>query len=78
MNTNKLEEFNLSEKYGLESILPRDEFLSKMNLLQNGLTIDFANSLLQKNGPNELKSAKKKNGITIFLKVFLALLILFF
>ena len=68
MNTNKLEEFNLSEKYGLESILPRDEFLSKMNLLQNGLTIDFANSLLQKNGPNELKSAKEKKWYNYFFE----------
>lgn len=67
MNKNsKLEEFNLEEKYGLESILPRDEFLSKMNFLKNGLTTDYAKNLLHKNGPNELKSAKEKKWYNYF------------
>lgn len=67
MNTKKLEEFNLSEKYGLQAILPDNEFLSKMNFLKDGLTADFAKSLLQKNGPNELKSAKEKKWYNYFL-----------
>lgn len=67
MKTNsKLEEFNVAEKYGTESILPHDEFLSKMNFLKNGLTTDFAKSLLQKNGPNELKSAREKKWYNYF------------
>lgn len=67
MNTNsKLEEFNLEEKYGLETILPHDEFLSKMNFLKNGLTTDYAKNLLHKNGPNELKSAKEKKWYNYF------------
>ncbi|MCI8352862.1 MAG: HAD-IC family P-type ATPase [Clostridia bacterium] len=67
MNTNsKLEEFNLEEKYGLETILPRDEFLSKMNFLKSGLTTDYAKNSLHKNGPNELKSAKEKKWYNYF------------
>ncbi len=67
MNTNsKLEEFNLEEKYGLETILPCDEFLSKMNFLKSGLTTDYAKSSLHKNGPNELKSAKEKKWYNYF------------
>ena len=30
----KLEEVNLIEKYGAETVLPPDEFLSKMNFLK--------------------------------------------
>lgn len=63
---NKLEEFNLREKYGLEAILPHDEFLSKMNFLKTGLTTDYAKISLQKNGPNELKSAKEKKWYNYF------------
>lgn len=30
----KLEEVNLIEKYGAETVLPPDEFLTKMNILK--------------------------------------------
>ena len=73
MNTNtntnmnsKLEEFNLEEKYGIETILAPDEFLSKMNFFKEGLTSDNAATLLQKNGLNELKSAKEKKWYNYF------------
>ncbi len=69
MNTNlKLEEFNLEEKYGIETILPSDEFLAKMNFLKNGLTTDFAKSLLVKNGLNELKGSKEKKWYNYFFE----------
>ncbi len=68
MNSNlKLEEINLSEKYGLETVLPSEEFLAKKNFLISGLTNDFAKSLLIKNGLNELKQSKEKNWYHYFL-----------
>lgn len=61
MNNNlKLEETNFQEKYGVEAILTPENFLAKMNFLKDGLTSEFAKSLLIKNGPNELKQAKEK------------------
>ena len=58
--TVKLEELHLDEKYGEQAILPTNEFLSKMNFLETGLSSDTAISLLHKNGLNELKQAREK------------------
>lgn len=73
MNSNlKLEEIDLEKNYCFECTLPPDEFLSKMNFFESGLTTDFAKNLLQKNGLNELKQSKEKKWYHYLLESLLS------
>lgn len=74
----KKDEIDIVSKYGKECILEKDEFLKQAEFDENGLKSDIALNLLNTYGLNELKQAKEKNGTIIFLKVYLALSILFY
>lgn len=57
---NPKEDLSVLELYGNECLLPKDEFLKKYHIKENGLSQNDAVSLLQKYGFNEIKQAKSK------------------
>lgn len=52
--------------YGEECTLSKDEFISKFSINENGLSSAEALGRLQKNGPNEIRSAKPKRWYNYF------------
>ena len=72
------EEVNVRKMYGEQCTLPKDEFIKKYRVNETGLSSKKANELIHNLGLNEIKQAKPKNGITIFLIVFFHLLIVYY
>ena len=57
---NAKEEVNVSKMYGEECTLPRDEFIKKFRVNENGLSSKRAEELIKNLGLNEVKQEKPK------------------
>lgn len=57
---NAKEEVNVSKMYGEECTLPRDEFINKFRVNENGLSSKRAEELIKNLGLNEVKQEKPK------------------
>ena len=66
--SNAKEEVNVSKMYGEECTLPRDEFIKKYKVNENGLSSERANQLIKNLGLNEIKQAKPKRWYNYFLE----------
>ena len=65
---NAKEEVNVSKMYGEECTLPRDEFIKKYKVNENGLSSEKASELIKNLGLNESKQAKPKKWYNYFLE----------
>ncbi len=65
------DEVNVSKLYGLEATLPKEDFIQKYKVKENGLSSQEAEERLRNLGLNE------KSGIITFWKVYLLLLTVF-
>ena len=65
---NAKEEVNVSKMYGEECTLPRDEFIKKYKVNENGLSSEKASGLIKNLGLNEIKQAKPKKWYNYFLE----------
>ena len=65
---NAKEEVNVSKMYGEECTLPRDEFIKKYKVNENGLSSEKASELIKNLGLNEIKQAKPKKWYNYFLE----------
>ncbi len=69
MKTNPKEDVNISELYGTDCVLPKEEFLKKYNInSENGLSSSIANAKLHKLGFNEITQNKSKKWYHYFFK----------
>ena len=57
---NTKEEVNIAEMYGKECTLPKEKFIKKYKVKENGLTSKEADNLIKNIGLNEVKQAKPK------------------
>ena len=57
---NTKEEVNIAEMYGEECTLPKEKFIKKYKVKENGLTSKEADNLIKNIGLNEVKQAKPK------------------
>ena len=62
------DEVNVSKMYGEECTLPKDEFLKKYKVNENGLSSNKAEELLRNLGLNEIKQSKPKRWYNYFLE----------
>ncbi len=62
------EEVNISKMYGEQCTLPKDEFLKKFRINENGLSSKQAEELIKNVGLNEIKQAKPKRWYHYFLE----------
>ena len=69
-NTRK--EIDVAKLYGNQCTLPKDEFLKKFKISEDGLSTKKANELLQNLGPNEMSQAKPKRWYNYFLESLLS------
>lgn len=67
VNTTK-EDVNINQLYGNEAILSKDEFIKKYNVQENGLSLDEANSRINRYGLNEVKQVKPKKWYNYFFE----------
>ena len=67
-NENIKEEISISKLYGNDCILPKDEFIKKYNIKSSGLTQNEVDTLIHKNGLNEIKGLKSKRWYHYFLE----------
>ena len=63
--------------YGKECTLKCEDFIKKFKIRKEGLSSQTAEELLHTFGYNEVKQGNLRNGIIIFLVVYLVLLIVF-
>ena len=66
--SNAKEEVNISKMYGEECTLPRDEFIKKYKINENGLSSQRANELIKNLGLNEIKQSKPKRWYNYFFE----------
>ena len=62
------EEVNVSKSYGMEATLPKEEFIKKFQVKENGLSSQEASEKISKLGLNEIKQAKPKKWYHYFLE----------
>ncbi len=60
------EELDVKKMYGEQCVLSKDDFMKKYDI--NGLSYDTAQSLLQKNGLNQISKAKPKSWYNYFFE----------
>ena len=65
---NTKEDVNVSKMYGEECTLPRDDFIEKYKVDENGLSSEKASELIKNLGLNEIKQAKPKKWYNYFLE----------
>ncbi len=65
------DEVNISKLYGLEATLPKEEFMQKYKVKENGLSSQEAEENLHNLGFNEIKQAKPKKWYHYFLESLL-------
>ena len=65
---NAKEEVNVSKMYGEECTLPRDEFIKKYKVNEEGLSSEKSSELIKNLGLNEIKQAKPKKWYNYFLE----------
>ncbi|MCI8636369.1 MAG: magnesium-translocating P-type ATPase [Clostridia bacterium] len=62
------DEVNVSKLYGLEATLPKEEFLQKYHIKENGLSSGEADEKIRNLGFNEIKQSKPKKWYNYFLE----------
>lgn len=62
------DEVNVSKLYGLEATLPKEEFIKKYQIKENGLSSSEADEKIRNLGFNEIKQAKPKKWYNYFLE----------
>ncbi len=62
------EELNIQEMYGNQCILSKDDFLSKYNFNENGLSSQEAQEMIAKNGVNQVSQSKPKKWYNYFFE----------
>lgn len=62
------EELNIKEMYGNQCILSKDDFLSKYNFNENGLSSQEAQEMIAKNGVNQVSQSKPKKWYNYFFE----------
>ena len=65
---NQKEEVNVRKMYGQECILPKEEFIQKYHIQEEGLSSEEAEEQIKKLGLNEIKQAKPKKWYNYFLE----------
>ncbi len=65
---NPKEEVNVRKMYGQECILPKDEFIKKYNVKEDGLSSSEAEYKIKQLGLNEIKQSKPKKWYNYFLE----------
>ena len=63
---NTKEDVNVSKMYGEECTLPRDDFIEKYKVDENGLSSEKASELIKNLGLNEIRQAKPKKWYNYF------------
>ena len=69
---NLKEDLNIKEIYGIQCILPKDDFINQYNFSINGLSSQEAQDLLHKNGVNQISQAKPKKWYNYFFESLLS------
>ncbi len=65
--SNKKEEVNISELYGMECTLSKEDFIEKYNINLDGLSQNEVNERINKYGLNEISQGKPKKWYNYFL-----------
>ena len=66
--TKQKEDLNIRNMYGNQCILSKDDFLSKYNFNENGLSSQEAQELIAKNGVNQVSQSKPKKWYNYFFE----------
>lgn len=66
--TKQKEDLNIRNMYGSQCILSKDDFLSKYNFDENGLSSQQAQEMIAKNGVNQVSQSKPKKWYNYFFE----------
>ncbi len=66
--TKQKEDLNIRDMYGNQCILSKDDFLSKYNFNENGLSSQEAQEMIAKNGVNQVSQSKPKKWYNYFFE----------
>ena len=66
--TKQKEDLNIRDMYGNQCILSKDDFLSKYNFNENGLSSQQAQEMIAKNGVNQVSQSKPKKWYNYFFE----------
>lgn len=66
--TKQKEDLNIRDMYGNQCILSKDDFLSKYNFDENGLSSQQAQEMIAKNGVNQVSQSKPKKWYNYFFE----------
>ena len=66
--TKQKEDLNIKDMYGSHCILSKDDFLSKYNFDENGLSSQEAQEMIAKNGVNQVSQSKPKKWYNYFFE----------
>ena len=66
--TKQKEDLNIKDMYGNQCILSKDDFLSKYNFNENGLSSQEAQEMIAKNGVNQVSQSKPKKWYNYFFE----------
>ncbi len=66
--TKQKEDLNIRDMYGSQCILSKDDFLSKYNFDENGLSSQQAQEMIDKNGVNQVSQSKPKKWYNYFFE----------
>lgn len=66
--TKQKEDLNIRNMYGSQCILSKDDFLSKYNFDENGLSSQQAQEMIAKNGINQVSQSKPKKWYNYFFE----------
>ena len=66
--TKQKEDLNIRDMYGSQCILSKDDFLSKYNFDENGLSSQQAQEMIAKNGMNQVSQSKPKKWYNYFFE----------
>lgn len=66
--TKQKEDLNIRDMYGSQCILSKDDFLSKYNFDENGLSSQQAQEMTAKNGVNQVSQSKPKKWYNYFFE----------
>lgn len=66
--TKQKEDLNIKDMYGSQCILSKDDFLSKYNFDENGLSSQQAQEMIAKNGVNQVSQSKPKKWYNYFFE----------
>ena len=66
--TKQKEDLNIRAMYGNQCILPKNDFISKYNFNENGLSSQEAQEMIAKNGVNQVSQSKPKKWYNYFFE----------